>query len=67
MMNTRNAELKEEGERPWREESFINLFIYKHNDCFIDKLCLSYNEVINLMKIDQEKYVETDNDTIPHH
>lgn len=67
MTNTRNAELKEKGEQRRREESFINLSTYKHNDCFIDKLCLSYNEVINLMKIYQEKCVETDNDTIPHH
>lgn len=64
-MNTGNAELEEE--QPRREKSFINLSIYKHNDGFIDTLYLSYNEVINLMKIHQEKCVKADNDSIPHH
>jgi len=65
VVSTRNAEL-EEAEQPRREESFINLSIYKH-DYFIDKLCLCRNEVINLMKIYQEEYVKTDNDTTAHH
>lgn len=47
-----------------REELYQS--IYKHNDCFIDRLCLSYNGVINLMKIYQERCVRTDNDALPH-